>query len=47
MRLINHHDGAARATNSAFYSNCVAAGKPIATIMINEPNFCCCEWKAT
>ena len=30
-RLPDYHDSAANVTNSAFYSNCVAASRPMAT----------------
>jgi len=36
-RLPDHHDSAANVTNSAFYSNCVAASGPIAISKQNHP----------
>jgi len=37
--LLDYHDNAANVTNSAFYTNCVTAGRAIATSKQNNLSF--------
>jgi len=36
-RLPDYHDSAAKVLNSAFYSNCVTASRPVATYKTKTP----------